>query len=131
MFPSLENYNPDLSQAEADVIRQQMTLKSLVQLDMLREKAFLSAMDQTASAKEVLSLCEHLVKSTDLENISRRPAEGGQALVNFGLVFHSPGGDIKVVGNVQASSVEQIERKEPAQRPAVIEVEEWGSLVGD
>ncbi len=140
MFPSIESYNPDLDQATADTIKQQMVLKSLAQLDLLRERLFFEAMEPTATTKEVLQLCEHLVKSTDLENVSKRPAEQASPLVNFGFVFHSPNGDTQVVGNVRASSMEpalpviQGEPFDAAQDRSVrVEVSdpetEWGSLV--
>jgi hypothetical protein len=79
-----------------------------------------------------LQLCEHLVKSTDLENVSKRPAEQASPLVNFGFVFHSPNGDTQVVGNVRASSVEPAL---PVIQGEAVRVEvsdpetEWGSLV--
>lgn len=132
MFPSIESYNPDLDQATADTIKQQMVLKSLAQLDLLRERLFFEAMEPTATTKEVLQLCEHLVKSTDLENVSKRPAEQASPLVNFGFVFHSPNGDTQVVGNVRASSMEPAL---PVIQGESVRVEvsdpetEWGSLV--
>jgi len=135
-FPSIGQYNPNLDKDAAENIKAQMLLKSLAQLDLLREKMFFNAMEPTASMKEVLAVSEHLVKSTDLELISRKPVEQGQGLVNFGLVFHSPGGDVKVVGNVQASSVPAPRIEERVSAPVIEaefdEMEEsWGSLVGD
>ncbi len=136
MLPSLSQYDPHLDQDTAETIKQQLALKSLAQLDLLRERLFFEAMEPTASAKEVLQLCEHLVKSTDLENISRRPAETSPALVNFGFVFHSPNGATQVVGNVAASSVPpalpviQGEGVPEAIRPGGAEPEtDWGSLI--
>lgn len=130
MYPTIDQYDPHLDQAAADTIQQQMTLKSLAQLDMLREKLFFEAMEPTASTKEILAYCEHLVKSTSLENISKRSTENNSPpLVNFGFVFHTPSGSTQVTGNVGIHQIEGAAEKvlNPPAQP-VIEGE-WGSLI--